>query len=256
MATKNGANQIKGGAKRIEGATERAAKDIEGGAKQMAAGAQDEILRLGNIPRELTARGREVWLAGLGAFATVEEEGNKLFNNLVDRGERLEQRGRDQIDRTAREVGEQQKKAVEQVEGTYSRFESVVTGVVKNVLERFDVPTRAEVRSLSLKVDDLSKKIDGLAVTLENKRTGTKATAKAGAKVYSDATSYHVVPHNDGWAVEKEGAQRATSVHETKKDAVAAGRELANGHKPSALVVHKQDRSVQETFTYEEDEQA
>ena len=65
---------------------------------------------------------------------------------------------------------------------------------------------------------------------------------------------YHVAPHEKGWAVQREGAQRATSVHETKKEAVSAAREEAKSHMPSRLIVHKQDRSVQETFTYDEEE--
>jgi len=36
---------------------------------------------------------------------------------------------------------------------------------------------------------------------------------------------------------------------------VSAGRDIAKKHIPSQLVVHKQDRSVQESFTYEEEEE-
>jgi hypothetical protein len=35
---------------------------------------------------------------------------------------------------------------------------------------------------------------------------------------------------------------------------VAAAREEAKTHAPSQLIVHKQDRSVQETFSYDEDD--
>ena len=38
------------------------------------------------MQKELADRGRDVWLAGLGALATVEEEGSKLFARLVERG--------------------------------------------------------------------------------------------------------------------------------------------------------------------------
>ena len=49
------------------------------------------------IPQDLIERGRgiagmghDVWLAGLGAFAAVEEEGSSMFNNLVERGRTVE----------------------------------------------------------------------------------------------------------------------------------------------------------------------
>ena len=41
--------------------------------------------------------------------------------------------------------------------------------------------------------------------------------------------------------------------YDTKKEAVSAGRKTAKKHVPSELIVHKQDRSVQETFSYDEE---
>ena len=38
---------------------------------------------------------------------------------------------------------------------------------------------------------------------------------------------YHVVPQGEGWALKREGAQRASSLDQTQADAIAAGKELA-----------------------------
>lgn len=47
----------------------------------------------------------------------------------------------------------------------------------------------------------------------------------------------HVVPHKDGWAVKPEGGERASSVHETQREAIQQAREIAqNQH--SELFVH------------------
>ncbi len=64
--------------------------------------------------------------------------------------------------------------------------------------------------------------------------------------------TYVVIPHADGgWKVQTEGASRATSVHRTKPEAVAAAKELARGKAPSQLLVYKKDGlSVQEEQTY------
>ncbi len=64
--------------------------------------------------------------------------------------------------------------------------------------------------------------------------------------------TYVVAPHADGgWKVQTEGASRATSVHRTKPEAVAAAKELARGKAPSQLLVYKKDGlSVQEEQTY------
>jgi len=65
--------------------------------------------------------------------------------------------------------------------------------------------------------------------------------------------TYLVKPHADGgWQVQAEGASRATSVHQTKAEAVAAGKKLARSKSPSQLLVYKQDGfEVQEERTYE-----
>ena len=64
--------------------------------------------------------------------------------------------------------------------------------------------------------------------------------------------TYVVVPHVDGgWKVQTEGASRATSVHRTKPEAVAAAKDLARGKAPSQLLVYKKDGlSVHEEQTY------
>lgn len=65
--------------------------------------------------------------------------------------------------------------------------------------------------------------------------------------------SYVVAPHEEeGWKVQAEGTSRATSVHRTKAEAVAAGKELARGQTPSQLLIYKEDGlEVQEEKTYE-----
>src|ERR671921_1830383 len=65
--------------------------------------------------------------------------------------------------------------------------------------------------------------------------------------------TYLVKPHADGgWKVQAEEATRATSVHRTKAEAVAAAKQLARSKTPSQLLVYKADGfEVQEEKTYE-----
>jgi hypothetical protein len=64
--------------------------------------------------------------------------------------------------------------------------------------------------------------------------------------------TYLVRPHPEkGWKVEAEGAKRASSVHRTKAEAVAAGKELARRRAPSQVLVYKKDgMNLQEEKTY------
>ena len=64
-------------------------------------------------------------------------------------------------------------------------------------------------------------------------------------------TTYHVLPRKTGWAVQREGARRASSVHGTKEEAVRQARSYAASRKPSRLVIYKKDGAVQEERAYE-----
>ncbi|PEN11080.1 polyhydroxyalkanoate granule-associated protein PhaF [Longibacter salinarum] len=202
---------------------------------------------LSNLPTELTERGREIWLAGLGALSRVEEEGDKVFKSLVERGRDYEGKRRKQLDDAAHSLKERQDALTsdvsKRIDDATKTVEDVVNRTVNSTLGRIGVPTRHEVKGLSDKVGDLSRKLDALGSML-----ATQVQDAEGEVVY------HVSPHEEGWAVIREGAERATKLFGTKKEAVSAGRDIAKRHIPSQLVVHKQDRSVQESFSYAEED--
>ncbi len=51
------------------------------------------------------------------------------------------------------------------------------------------------------------------------------------------ARNQHVVPHDGKWAVCREGASRATSVHRTQAEAVDVARQIARNPR-AELVIH------------------
>lgn len=63
-------------------------------------------------------------------------------------------------------------------------------------------------------------------------------------------TVYHVLPLDDGWSIKMEGAEEASSHHDTKKAALDAARELVKSREPSQLVIHRQDGTIQDAHTY------
>jgi hypothetical protein len=58
----------------------------------------------------------------------------------------------------------------------------------------------------------------------------------------------HVVPHENTWAVKREGNERASSTHETQKDAIEAARELAKER--DDIIIHRADGTIRERVTY------
>lgn len=117
---------------------------------------------------EIAERGRDVWLAGLGALATVEEEGSKLFNNLVDRGRQYEGDRRKELDAAREKAKEQSSEAISQLSEAGEDTRKMISGIVDNALTRFNVPTQKEVDELSQKVDALSTQIETLTKALSD----------------------------------------------------------------------------------------
>lgn len=62
----------------------------------------------------------------------------------------------------------------------------------------------------------------------------------------------HVVPHQSGWAVKGAGNFRASSVHGTQREAIAAARESAI-RQGSEMLIHGENGRIRERNTYGND---
>lgn len=199
---------------------------------------------LKDLPNEVTGRAREIWLAGLGALSRLEQEGDKVFQTLVERGKQYETKRRKQFEETTENLRDQKNTFADDVtdrlDDATKSVEKAVTDTLSGTLGRLGVPTQDEVRGLSRRVGELSEKLGALSQMLDAQRTAVEERI------------LHVVPSDDGWTITIEGEDEAVSAHDTKKEAVSTGRDLAKKEVPSQLIVHKQDRSVQETFSYDE----
>jgi hypothetical protein len=58
----------------------------------------------------------------------------------------------------------------------------------------------------------------------------------------------HVVPHEQAWAVRREGNERVTTTSPTQRDAIEAARELAK--EQDDIVIHRPDGTIRERVTY------
>lgn len=69
----------------------------------------------------------------------------------------------------------------------------------------------------------------------------------------TDRKRYHVTKRDDGWAVEAEGAERASVVEGRKTEAVDRARQIARNQAPSQVIIHKEDGTFQTEHTYEDE---
>lgn len=126
---------------------------------------------------------RRVLLAGIGALALTAEEARIFLNRLVERGELAESEAHRLLQEYRRVLEERRVQATESVkevaEETSTRvarqaeeIEQRLEARIQAVLERMNVPTRAEIDALSRKIEALNDKIERLRRLREE--TGTE----------------------------------------------------------------------------------
>lgn len=104
----------------------------------------------------LMENGRKVMLAGLGVVTLAQEELTELFNNLVERGTKTEQKTRELVNKQMENRQKEAKKAAKRVEKEVEdRFE--------DVLHRMNIPSKKDIEKLSRKVSTLNTKVNDLS---------------------------------------------------------------------------------------------
>jgi len=124
---------------------------------------------------------QNVWLAGLGALVTAEDEGGKLFRSLVKKGEAMDSKNKKVFSSMMKDVQARVEVAKETVvdatSGTVTKLEAGLENGMASVMHTIGVPTRNEIRTLT-------KKVDALTTSVEKKaKSARRATTKKVHKV-------------------------------------------------------------------------
>ena len=131
---------------------------------------------------------RDIWLAGLGAFSVAQnegskliEQGNKLFETLVEEGSRLEKSTRQKADRAVGdwrgEVESRVDSVRKQAADNWDKLEGIFEDRVARVLGRLGVPTAEDVNALSARVQTLAAQVAALAAAEAGAKQTTRKTA-------------------------------------------------------------------------------
>lgn len=128
-----------------------------------------------NFQEEVSEKSREIWLAGLGLFSTAGEEGKRVFNELVNKGDDLVKKGE-----------EFEQKSIEYSRERRTELEKQVRSTLKTVEEKFEgaIDALGLNRNDDKAVKELSDKVDQLTAVIAdlNKRLGTADKPKKTAR--------------------------------------------------------------------------
>jgi poly(hydroxyalkanoate) granule-associated protein len=116
---------------------------------------------------------QQIWLAGLGAFAKAQEEGNKVFEALVKEGKDIQKRTRasaeeklgavtGRVGNVAGNLGTVAGSLSKQATDSWDRLETVFEERVARALNRLGVPTNSDVQALVARVDALNASVQSL----------------------------------------------------------------------------------------------
>jgi poly(hydroxyalkanoate) granule-associated protein len=125
----------------------------------------------------------EIWLAGLGAFAKAQEEGQKVFKALVREGTSIQKRTmkvtEDKVNDVTAKVTKVAAGLQKQANGTWDKLETVFEARVERALTRLGVPTNKEITALTKRVEELTKSV----ATLTRAKPAGRAAAKRTSRV-------------------------------------------------------------------------
>ena len=124
---------------------------------------------------------QKVWLAGLGALAAAEKQGDKLFESLVKQGKRIEPMLREPVEAAGESVSASVQAAQKEARKKFRMIESAFDQQVAAAMDRMGVASKAEVKALKKRIAELEgkktapKKKKGSS----KKKTATKKKAES-----------------------------------------------------------------------------
>ena len=193
---------------------------VENAAEEKASGALNQVQELG---RKSLYAYLGMWrMIYDGAMDTVDSS-KRMFNSVVERGAGVEQMAVNE----AQEVVAQAETRVNQVQNrvrkTFRRSEQELEGQIEAILQRLDVPTRANVLKLNANIEALNKKINTV-ITAQ-----TEGVVERPLPRYDELTAKEIVNRLDALTI----------------DELVAVKQYEMAHENRVTVLREVDRRLQ-----------
>ena len=134
----------------------------------------------------------QIWLAGLGAMAQAQAQGNKAFETLVSDGLAFQRKSQEEAQQRFQEATERLASLTQglgqQASGRIDKLEHVFEERVARALHRLGMPTLQDIADLQTRVADLEAQLAARPAAKPAAKASAKPAAKAAAKAATKRT--------------------------------------------------------------------
>ena len=129
---------------------------------------------------------KEIWLAGMGAFAKAQAEGRQVFETLVKEGSSLQKKTQGVAEERFSDVTSRMTSMADEVTAKagqhWDKLETIFEERTAKALKKLGVPTAKDVQALIDRVDALSAQVAAGAKRAAKTAAKKRAPAKTAAK--------------------------------------------------------------------------
>lgn len=104
---------------------------------------------------------RQIWLAGLGAFAKAQEQGGKVFEALVQEGMDWQRKTQSMAEEKLTEASQRMASVAGELSsrasGQWDKLETLFEDRVARALQKMGMPSAREVQALAVRIEALEQ---------------------------------------------------------------------------------------------------
>ena len=110
---------------------------------------------------EIKRNSHDIWLAGLGAYSTIESEGAKTYESLLAKGKLIESKNEANDEKSGKSAPDTRLNDLKsKANQTMDRIEKAFDLRVSSALNRLGISTQSDLNDLNAKIDSLTRALE------------------------------------------------------------------------------------------------
>jgi poly(hydroxyalkanoate) granule-associated protein len=126
---------------------------------------------------------QQIWLAGLGAFSRVQEEGSKVFEALTKEGLAMQRKTQEAAGEKMAEASSKMNNLASDIQSKagqqWDKLENIFEDRVAKALNKLGVPSAGKVDALNARIDALNKTLQEMSSQMQGAKSASASTASA-----------------------------------------------------------------------------